>query len=165
MDFLVSFFKRWMISGLFLGVVALPLTSSALEKFVCTCQATGPGVERDIRSVKKFCSYDCNCIGLNSSGPAVMNLPAKIENVETTSYSLEEWDYKSQTCHGQYAWRPSFDAPAWKIKAKFTAFTISSEGVMIFPESIETAQGVNEQGKRFKDTAPEIVQALRQQLL
>lgn len=139
--------------------------SKRFDKFVCTCQAAGPGVERNSESLKKFCSYDCTCIGLNSSGPAVMNIPAKIENLQTTSYSLEQWDYKSQTCHGQYTWKPSFDAPAWKFKVHFALFTVASSGALVFPEKLETAQGVQELDKPFNQTAPEVVDALKKILL
>jgi hypothetical protein len=144
---------------------AVPTLAWSYEHFVCSCQAMGPGVERDVGSTQKFCSYDCNCMGLSGVRPAVMNIPAKVNNVATTAFSLEAWDYKSPICHGQYAWKPSLNAPVWQTQVRFATFLITSEDRLVYPDSIEIAPGLNEQNKPFTSTAPEVVSALKKLLL
>jgi hypothetical protein len=150
--------------SLLLAPVLVPSLSQAYESFVCSCQASGPGVERDLKSPLKYCSYNCSCIGIKADRTPVMNIPVKIQNVATTAYSVEKWDHGSQICHGQYTWSPNLDSPAWKYQVKFAPFTVTQEGALIFPERLEIAQGVNEEGKRFSPTAKELATALKAQL-
>jgi hypothetical protein len=148
----------------FIFTFVAPTLAWSYEHFVCNCKTMGPGVEREVGSTQKFCSYDCSCMGLSGVRPAVMNISVKVNNVATTAFSLEAWDYKSPICHGQYSWKPNLSAPVWQTQVRFATFLITSEGRLVFPNSIEIAPGLNEQDKPFSSAAPEVVSALKKLL-
>lgn len=137
-------------------------SAESQDHFICSCMATGPGVEKGEKA-DKICSYDCKCMTYGSTAPPVKNIPVNVNQVISTAISHERWDAGSHICHGQYAWRPSMDDPNWKIKVKFSSFQITSEGTLTHLESVETSIGVSESLKR-SSTAPEILEVIKKAL-
>jgi len=111
----------------------------------------------------KLCSYNCQCNTFLGANAIASNAPVKVTNVISTAYSYEDWDRGSKICHGQYAWRPNLGDPNWQIVVKFTPFTMTSDGALTYPESVEVAIGVNEDIER-SSSAKEVLDVLKKSL-
>ncbi len=138
---------------------------AAHDAFSCQCQALGPGVENKVG--EKLCSYKCNCTGYNKNETPKKNILVNIDQVTTSARSFDSWDSGSSICHGQYAYKPNLSDPNWKIKVKFSSFSLNSFSTDVFyaeaDQSVEIAVNVRYYLKREKK-APEIFEALRNQL-
>ncbi len=143
------------------AVVAAP--SAARTGFKCECAASGPGYE-DNEKGDKHCAYTCSCDVFTAAGQEkvpTFETPAMV----TSAKSRETWDIGSHVCHGQYAWRPTLDAPNWQIKIKFNKFQMTSfTDDVYYPETmVEVASTVRSEVK-WTTTAPEIRAALAKKL-
>lgn len=144
-----------------LGLSSFVFPSSAKAQtevgFTCQCAATGPGSESGVRA-EKICAYGCNC-NIGGLGQ-VVNKKFLLVDLVTSATSLETWDFGSQVCHGQYAWRPTLDAPNWRIQVRFAAFGLNSNGELTYEESVEIAPGIRSNIQR-STTAPEVLKAIK----
>ena len=136
------------------------------DVFVCKCVAKAPGV--DNVAGEKLCSYDCNCTGYNKDQAPKENIKVSVLDTPTSARSKDQWDFGSSICHGQYAYKSNLSDPNWKIKVKFSPFTVNSynNGQVSYAEQdqmVEVAIGVKYYLKRSTE-ALEIVQSLRNQL-
>lgn len=138
---------------------------AAHDVFVCKCIAKGPGV--DNKAGEKICSYSCNCNGYNKNEAPKTNILVSADQLATSARSRDTWDMGSSICHGQYAYKANLDDPNWKIKVKFSPFTVNSYSDDVAydeaDQSVEVAIGVRYFLKRTPK-APEIREALRSQL-
>ena len=139
---------------------------AAYDVFSCKCVTANPGVDNN--SGEKLCSYTCNCSGYNKNESPKTNIRVNLKDLATSARSKDTWDFGSNVCHGQYAFKPNLSDPNWKIQVKFSPFIINStsDSQVIYEEKDQTvpiAIGIMYQLKRSKD-APEIFQALRNQL-
>lgn len=169
--------KRTQLNGAFMlkSLIAFTLllfsvsftgnVQAASDVFTCKCVAKGPGV--DSNSGEKICSYSCNCNGFNKNEAPKLNIAVSADRVATSARSRDTWDMGSSICHGQYAYKSNLSDPNWKIKVKFSPFTITSYNSNVSydeaDQSVEVAIGVRYYLKRTP-TAPEIFESLRNQL-
>lgn len=145
------------ILGLSTFVFLSPVKAQSEVAFACQCAATGPGSESGVQA-RKICAYDCNC---NIGGLGQLtNKKLSLVDLVTSATSLETWDFGSQVCHGQYAWRPSLDAPNWRIQVRFAAFSLNSAGELTYEESVEIAPGIRSNIQR-STVAPEVLNAIK----
>lgn len=137
---------------------------AAHDVFVCKCQALGLGV--DNTAGEKICSYDCSCDGFNKNEAPKSNVKVNVERVATSARSKDTWDMGSAICHGQYAYKANLSDPNWKIKVRFSPFTITSYNDNVTydeaDQTVEVAIGVRYYLKRT-EKAPEIFEAIRNQ--
>lgn len=160
---LKNLFMMWTLTA---SLFAANNAFAAYDVFSCKCVATAPGVDNN--SGEKLCSYGCNCTGFNKNETSKENIKVNLTQLATSARSKDTWDFGSNICHGQYAYKPNLSDANWKIQVRFSPFTISSvtKTLVIYEEKDQTVQianGVFYQLKRSSE-APEIFQALRNQL-
>jgi hypothetical protein len=145
-------------------------TVSSPLGFMCECRAKEPGVE-NAKGIKE-CSYECTCSTLHPDALRPEGT-VTVGPMESEAYSFETWDKGSRICHGQYAFRPTIDAPNWQIQVKFEPFKLAHIGYVSFanpgePSSrpevyvtqvLQTSTTVTETIKRTAK-APEVTAAL-----
>lgn len=155
------------------GAQAQSAGTSAPTGFLCDCIAKEPGVENK-KGIKE-CSYLCDC-STYQGGESRPTGRVEVGPMESQAFSWEHWDSGSRICHGQYAYRPTTDAPNWQIEVKFSSFKLSHLGNVNYTnvgdgvateqtttERVKTSPSITEQIRRTAQ-APEVRDALAKKL-